>query len=69
MNNINKYSNTEDKKIKIINIYTEEQMFSKYGYIMSEEYGKDIELLLDILKEYGLNFKKKNNYYYCEEEN
>ena len=29
--------------------------------------GEDIELLLDILKEYGLNFKKKKNYYYVEE--
>lgn len=39
-------------------------MFSTYGYMMSEEHGKDIELLLDILKEYGLNFERKNNYYY-----
>lgn len=65
MDNTDKYSYTEDKKI--IYLFTEEQMFAMYGYILSEEYGKDIELLLDILKEYGLNFKKKNNYYYVEE--
>ena len=42
-------------------------MFDIYGNMLSKKYGEDIELLLDILKEYGLNFKKKKNYYYMEE--
>lgn len=42
-------------------------MFDIYGHMLSKEYGEDIELLLDILKKYGLNFKKKKNYYYMEE--
>ena len=42
-------------------------MFDIYGNMLSKEHGEDIELLLDILKEYGLNFKKKKNYYYVEE--
>ena len=53
----------EDKKL----FFTERQIFDIYGYMLSKEHGEDIELLLDILKEYGLNFKKKKNYYYVEE--
>ena len=53
----------EDKKL----FFTERQIFDIYGDMLSKEHGEDIELLLDILKEYGLNFKKKKNYYYVEE--
>ena len=53
----------ENKKL----FFTERQMFDIYGDMLSKEHGEDIELLLDILKEYGLNFKKKKNYYYAEE--
>lgn len=57
----------EEEDKKIIWLFTERQMFDIYGNMLSKKYGEDIELLLDILKEYGLNFKKKKNYYYMEE--
>lgn len=57
----------EEEDKKIILLFTERQMFDTYGSMLSKEHGEDIELLLDILKEYGLNFKKKKNYYYVEE--
>jgi hypothetical protein len=57
----------EEEDKKIILLFTERQMFDIYGHMLSKEYGEDIELLLDILKKYGLNFKKKKNYYYMEE--
>lgn len=57
----------EEEDKKIIWLFTERQMFDIYGSMLSKEHGEDIELLLDVLKEYGLNFKKKNNYYYMEE--
>ena len=57
----------EEEDKKIIWLFTERQMFDIYGDMLSKEHGEDIELLLDILKKYGLNFKKKKNYYYAEE--
>ena len=57
----------EEEDKKIIWLFTERQMFDIYGDMLSKEHSEDIELLLDILKEYGLNFKKKKNYYYVEE--
>ena len=56
----------EEEDKKIIWLFTERQMFDIYGNMLSKEHGEDIELLLDVLKKYGLNFKKKNNYYYME---
>ncbi len=38
--------------------FTERELFSNYGYLMDREHGKDIELLIDILKETGLEVKK-----------
>lgn len=57
----------EEEDKKIIWLFTERQMFDIYGNMLSKKYGEDIELLLDILKKYCLNFKKKKNYYYMEE--
>ena len=57
----------EEEDKKIILLFTERQMFDIYGNMLPKEHGEDIELLLDILKEYGLSFKKKKNYYYVEE--
>lgn len=39
--------------------FTEQELFSKYGYLMDKEHGKDIELLIDILKETGLEVEIK----------
>jgi hypothetical protein len=47
------------KKIKVsedgkVLVYTEKELHNKYGYLMDNEHGKDTELLIDILKETGL---------------
>lgn len=56
------------RKIKKLFGYLQKDKYSIYMEICyQKEHGEDIELLLDILKEYGLNFKKKKNYYYAEE--
>ena len=43
----------------VIETFTEEELFAKYGYLMDKEHGKDIELLIDILKETGLEVEVK----------
>lgn len=35
--------------------YTDDQLYEKYGYLMDTQHEKDIELLVDILKDTGLN--------------
>ena len=43
----------------ITETFTEQQLFLKYGYLMDKEHGKDVELLIDILKETGLEVEVK----------
>lgn len=35
------------------NAYTKDELFSQYGYLLSKEQGKYIELLIDVLRETG----------------
>lgn len=34
--------------------YTEQELFNQYGYLMGENHEMDIELLVDILEETGV---------------
>lgn len=40
-----------------------EQVFNEYGYLMDEEHGEDIELLCDILNEYGVDIMRLQEIY------
>lgn len=51
MINVMEYGETET--------FTKQELFLKYGYLMDREHGKDIELLIDILKETGLEVEIK----------
>lgn len=48
---------------EIVNELTETQLYGKYGYLMDHEHGKDIELLMDIMRCNGLNVEEKNGKY------
>lgn len=56
-----------DKRIQkleeVANEFTEAQLYEKYGYLMAQEHGKDIELLMDIMKCNGLDVEEKNGKY------
>ena len=38
-------------------------MFDKFGYLMAEEHGDDIDLLMDIMKCNGIVVKRQHNNY------
>lgn len=48
---------------KVVNVFTEEQLYKKYGYFMAYEHGKDIGLLIDIMKCNGLDIECRNGKY------
>lgn len=48
---------------EVANELTKAQLYEKYGYLMAQEHGKDIELLMDIMKCNGLDVEKKNKKY------
>jgi len=48
---------------EVVNEFTEEQLYEEYGYLMDKEYGKDTELLMDIMKCSGLDVEHKNGKY------
>lgn len=48
---------------EVINELSEKQLFEEYGYLMDEEHGKDVELLVDIMKCNGLDVQCKNGNY------
>ena len=48
-------------------VYTEKQMYEKYGYLMDAQHGNDIELLIDILKETGSNVGRIGKLFYINE--
>lgn len=49
---------------EVVNEFTEKQLYEKYGYLMAQEHGKDIELLIDIMKCNGIDIKEKSGKYY-----
>lgn len=44
-------------------LVTEDELFSKYGYLMDENHGRDVDLLVDIMKCNGVRIEKLNNSY------
>lgn len=50
-------------------VYTESQLYIEYGYLMDKDHGRDTELLVDILKETGLNFKRIGKLFFLENKN
>lgn len=48
---------------EIITKLSEEEMFDKFGYLMTEEHGDDIDLLIDIMKCNGIVVKHQHNNY------
>lgn len=49
---------------EVANEFTEALLYEEYGYLMAPEHGKDIELLMDIMKCNGFDVKEKNGKYY-----
>lgn len=47
---------------------TEDELFSKYGYLMDENHGRDVDLLVDIMKCNGVKVEKLNNSYLVVDE-
>lgn len=52
---------------KLINTFTEKQLYDEYGYLMDSEHGNDTELLIDILKCTGLIVGRIGALYYTTE--
>lgn len=48
------------------NTYTEQMLFDKYGYLMDEEHGKGIGVLVDIIKCNGLSVGRIGKIYFIE---
>lgn len=48
-------------------VYTEKQLYEKYGYLMDTQHGKDTELLVDILKETGLSVGRIGKLFFINE--
>lgn len=46
---------------------SENEIFNRFGYLMDENHGNDIELLVDIMKCNGIVAEQKNNYYFLSE--
>jgi hypothetical protein len=44
-------------------LVTEDELFGKYGYLMDENHGRDVDLLVDIMKCNGVRIEKLNNSY------
>lgn len=42
---------------EIVNVFTEDQLYKEYGYLMDQEDGKDIELLMDFMEYNGIDVK------------
>ena len=49
---------------EVVNEFTEAQLYEEYHYLMVQEHGKDMELLMDIMKCNGLDVEAKNGKYY-----
>lgn len=64
--NIRRIQNATSKE-SICNIMSCDQMFNTYGYLMDEEHGNDIELLIDIMRLYGISVNKYADKYIVEE--
>jgi len=41
-----------------INVITEDELFRKFGYLMDDSHGRDVELLMDILICNGIEVKE-----------
>lgn len=52
---------TDDNKH--FSLATEDDLFDKYGYLMDENHGRDVDLLVDIMKYNGVKVEKLNNSY------
>ena len=52
---------------EIIYKLSETEIFNRFGYLMDENHGNDIELLVDIMKCNGIVIEQKNNYYLISE--
>ena len=48
---------------EVVNELTETQLYEEYGYLISQEHGKDTDLLVDKMKRNGLDVKEKNGKY------
>lgn len=48
---------------EVANVFTEEQLYKEYKYLIDQEHGKDTELLMDIMKCNGLDVEEKNGKY------
>ena len=44
--------------------YSEKELYKEYGYLMDQEHGADLELLIDIMKCNGINVERKNGKFY-----
>lgn len=42
---------------------SEKELFNKFGYLMDESHGDDVELLIDIMKCNGILVERANGYY------
>lgn len=53
----------DDNKHSLYYLVTEDELFGKYGYLMDENHGRDVDLLVDIMKCNGIKIEKLNNSY------
>lgn len=52
-----------------INVITEDELFRKFGYLMDDSHGRDVELLMDILICNGIKVKEIEEGYLIKYEN
>lgn len=64
------YDNIYDENGNVIDdngyssyLATEDDLFGKYGYLIDESHGRDVNLLVDIMKCNGIGVEKLNNSY------